>query len=1261
MVNFSRVPQQWDDVAALRRRASRGRTLMVSAVKGVSHVLGNIKNAAENRDVLLPLVRCMAQMGRVDTPSIEVLSPLVIEFYSLAGYPDPAGLEAVAHQDAWGIKRCLTLLRRKWSRNEDSRAKELVKLYDLAFANFLQAGGNAASLLHPDSEDDDADPFIDDNDDSPPPPPPAAGALLAEVEPASGPSSRASDVESSLPVSSSGASEVEPSLRMPSSGAGDVGPSLPEPSSGAYEVEDSLQEPLSGASAGVAEHFSVDDIGPRSLEALLAEIDSPDVKVHEEPSASAPLPTSTAPGSVVNPPIEDSKPLGGAVRSDCLETQPWDASAVAPATKVVIDLDTPERVKREPLEAAVEPPSQLAGLAEPVSGPIAEPSQLTESPIPKPMEPEPSQRTESPIPKPIEPEPSQHAAPPNGVSNATNSPEPTPKPKPPSLLYGDDLSPEKQVLTRNDQLSLKQGARSEDKPSTGNGRGRGRGRGRGKQLVKQSISKDGKPQCTRASSAQKPDDSAWWPAEGGQDDEWHDGEWDDGEWDAAEWAAWEAGTWEEPKDEAPKPKGKKKRNRAGRKSDGVPEPETAPEAAPAAKAAAKAKVKAIGRVRKGCADAEMDADDSDGTFSYPQTFSRRALPPIKGSESQKLWKAITKNFWLHVLPHIEKGTRTTAEAVFWHYARARWQQSGFSPGDQDFMQLMEMAAQEFVVLRPTMADVLLQEPNAWASEALQGQVFVLCVLLVLWNKDICFNKELDFIEHFSGSAVLTHEARLSGYSSAALDKAYGFLDWCGVLCSSWVSMAKGTTHSNWVIEQPRSSLLFQHDRMQWLCQRFKVDQPVTLSALEMFSRASYNDMCEDARLTDTVESDQNISTLMQLLQAQQAMIQKLQTERDSPDDRAAEVPADDEGEDDDGDEADKEKKRMDAKLRRMCNYTSTGRLQVPKDVHDLWVQAGTVRDNLVQLLADANGNKADFLKKVEIYKESLRYRDEGTDGGFYTRDDMVKKVSEGGLGWKYADKVIAWVRAHPTGNIRKNKYDEDLEEFWCDMRTSGRQGISEKEGLREQTSASGTAESFGIAGMSGDLDKAWNRDPSMNLQTEGPKAVPEAALDMFSRMLQVHFGASSNSVSSQAKNMVEQYMRECVASRDKLMKFMDKLDVTDAAVKIKDQLGKLYDDLAAMQAESKIGNMSDAYFALQQTEKLEKLFENVKKQMTLAISAEAKNRKLKKKDVKRKGAPTAEVKAPENQDKVKMQKMRYVIELECWLQHWAVELGPRTC
>ena len=47
----------------------------------------------------------------------------------------------------------------------------------------------------------------------------------------------------------------------------------------------------------------------------------------------------------------------------------------------------------------------------------------------------------------------------------------------------------------------------------------------------------------------------------------------------------------------------------------------------------------------------------------------------------------------------------------------------------------------------------------------------------------------------------------------------------------------------------------------------------------------------------------------------------------------------------------------------------------------------------------------------------------------------------------------------------------------------------------------------------------------------------------------VKFGASRNSDSAQAKNLVEQYMRECVSSRDKLTKFMDKLDGSDAAVK----------------------------------------------------------------------------------------------------------------
>ena len=58
---------------------------------------------------------------------------------------------------------------------------------------------------------------------------------------------------------------------------------------------------------------------------------------------------------------------------------------------------------------------------------------------------------------------------------------------------------------------------------------------------------------------------------------------------------------------------------------------------------------------------------------------------------------------------------------------------------------------------------------------------------------------------------------------------------------------------------------------------------------------------------------------------------------------------------DDDDEARKLKNRMDAKLRRMCAVTSTGKLNVPKHVHELWLQHGTVRDGMVELLTECGG------------------------------------------------------------------------------------------------------------------------------------------------------------------------------------------------------------------------------------------------------------------------------------------------------------------
>ena len=41
----------------------------------------------------------------------------------------------------------------------------------------------------------------------------------------------------------------------------------------------------------------------------------------------------------------------------------------------------------------------------------------------------------------------------------------------------------------------------------------------------------------------------------------------------------------------------------------------------------------------------------------------------------------------------------------------------------------------------------------------------------------------------------------------------------------------------------------------------------------------------------------------------------------------------------------------------------------------------------------------DFVRKAEQYKDTVNFREQGTNGGFYTRDDMIKKVVDGGLGF----------------------------------------------------------------------------------------------------------------------------------------------------------------------------------------------------------------------------------------------------------------------
>ncbi|CAE7847204.1 unnamed protein product [Symbiodinium necroappetens] len=165
----------------------------------MNQILGNIKNVAENSDVLRPIVETMTSAGNLETPSIEVLSPLILEFYGLASHPSPEQAAALAHQDAWG----------------DARAAELVRMYEKGFAIFLKAGGNAASLKRADPDDDISDPYIQEGESD-------------SVETPRTAESKTTTSES---------------------------------------AEDSLE-----SAGGFSEHFSVDDIGPRSLDNALTSV-----------------------------------------------------------------------------------------------------------------------------------------------------------------------------------------------------------------------------------------------------------------------------------------------------------------------------------------------------------------------------------------------------------------------------------------------------------------------------------------------------------------------------------------------------------------------------------------------------------------------------------------------------------------------------------------------------------------------------------------------------------------------------------------------------------------------------------------------------------------------------------------------------------------------------------------------------------------------------------------------------------------------------
>ncbi|CAE7839925.1 HKR1 [Symbiodinium sp. CCMP2592] len=135
--DLTTLGQKLEDIRALRKRVGDGNSLMIATSPGCMQCMGTLKDCSANYEPLRAVLRCMLKSKTIDSPSIDALLIECQGFLELCHYPEPERIPALALRDAWGIKRSLTTLRRKWARPEipkdsvqDPQVRLLVKMYD---------------------------------------------------------------------------------------------------------------------------------------------------------------------------------------------------------------------------------------------------------------------------------------------------------------------------------------------------------------------------------------------------------------------------------------------------------------------------------------------------------------------------------------------------------------------------------------------------------------------------------------------------------------------------------------------------------------------------------------------------------------------------------------------------------------------------------------------------------------------------------------------------------------------------------------------------------------------------------------------------------------------------------------------------------------------------------------------------------------------------------------------------------------------------
>ena len=90
-------------------------------VDQVEVCVGTLKCAARNSWIVKTVTGRMAKEGVVKCPPLGRLFAEMLSFHQQNGPLTDQNILAVAHSDAWGLKRIMSFCRRKWVRDETPR------------------------------------------------------------------------------------------------------------------------------------------------------------------------------------------------------------------------------------------------------------------------------------------------------------------------------------------------------------------------------------------------------------------------------------------------------------------------------------------------------------------------------------------------------------------------------------------------------------------------------------------------------------------------------------------------------------------------------------------------------------------------------------------------------------------------------------------------------------------------------------------------------------------------------------------------------------------------------------------------------------------------------------------------------------------------------------------------------------------------------------------------------------------------------------